>query len=102
MLDNKIKIDLSGIENLQDPYYEVEIKIDKDTKIVFPRAFIRGECRRKYYENEETIYHNNNDNGILLKRFDKALEAISGGFEFYPILVDGVLYKEIREVKSNA
>ena len=101
MTNNKIKIDLSGIENLQDPYYEVEVKIDKDTKIVFPRAFIRGEYRKKYYEDDEIFYHDNN-NRMLLKKINKTLEVISGGFELYPTLVDGVLYKEIKEVRNNA
>lgn len=100
MTNNKIKIDLSGIENLQDPYYEVEVKIDKDTKIVFPRALVRGECRKKYHEDDEIFYRDNN-NRMLLKKINKTLEVISGGFELYPTSVDGVLYKEIREVRNN-
>lgn len=88
MTNNKIKIDLSEIENLQDPYYEVEVKINKDTKIIFPSAFVNGEYSKEYYE--EVVY-----NSRL-----KILKAICGNFSFYPQAVDGVLYKEIREVRT--
>lgn len=98
MTNNKIKIDLSEIENLQDPYYEVEVKINKDTKIVFPSAFVNGEYSKEYYHEE--VY---DIRGVpLLKKRNGILKAICGNFSFCPQAVDGVLYKEIREVKNNA
>lgn len=100
MTNNKIKIDLSEIENLQDPYYEVEVKINKDTKIVFPSAFVKGEYSKEYYYEE---VHDSNSRGVLLlKKRNGILKAIYGKFSFYPQVVDGVLYKEIREAKDNA
>ena len=95
---NKITVDLSGIKDPKDPYYEIEVRVDKNTKVVFPKAFCHGQYSKEYYDDRAYDSH-----GVLLfRRYNNIIKSISGDFEFYPQVVDGVVYKEIREVRNDS
>ena len=93
---NKIKIDLSGIEDRTDRAYEIEIKLDDETTIIYPYALLDGHVSMKYGCNE--YYHSNN---VLLARFPtNRIEEISGEFKIQPLSFKGIWCKEIKERKG--
>ena len=91
---NKITVDLSGIKNRQDTYYEVEVRLSDNEVIHFPKVKIDSDTYYNVnYGNEFADYGGN----YICRRNNM---YISGKFGFTPIVTDGILYTDTKEVRG--
>ena len=93
---NKITVDLSGIKDRQNSYYEVEIRLSDNEVIRFPQVLMDADTYYIVkYGNEFADYGGNH---ILCRRSDNM--HVSGKFGFTPIVTNGILYTDTKEVRG--
>ena len=94
---NKIKIDLSDYYNTNESFAEIEIKLNKNTTVIFPYAQLIDTCYNVQYNTDMCF----DKNGNPLRKFNtNKIECVKGHFCFIPMIKDGILYKEIKEVRE--